>query len=152
MPRWQGSENRKPKDSVKSLQELVVSSKEERAIQGCELCHGWSRVTDPKRLLWCHRNQEEKNFTPTHAPCMAGMTREKLLAEIEKCMLVCKRCFHRYRQHVNISRPLMSLTDRATDLSIFLGPELTDALVEQAPEALKLGDSLFVRARQPATH
>lgn len=147
MARWQGSENRKPADSCAALKRLVKEEKERRAPEGCSFCAPDGKVTDPKRMVWCHRNQGEKDFTPSHGPRMAGMTRERLVKEMDKCMLVCKSCFGRYLQNAVVPRPAISLMQRAVDLSIWLGPELTAALCERMPESLLLGGTLYIPAR-----
>ena len=62
--------------------------------------------TDPIVLEFHHRNPDEKLFTIGRATGTESVP--KLLAEIEKCDVVCANC-HRRREHVGRSSMVESL-------------------------------------------
>ena len=60
--------------------------------RGCESCGVFDA---PICMDFHHRNQEEKE-TVLSGREMYGLTKQKLEDEINKCMVLCKSCHHKY--------------------------------------------------------
>ena len=59
---------------------------------GCQSCGIYDH---PSCLDFHHKNEDEKE-TVLSGFTMYGLTEEKLQKEIEKCIILCKSCHHKY--------------------------------------------------------
>ena len=62
--------------------------------RGCESCGVFDA---PCCMDFHHRNEEEKE-SPLSGREMQNLTEAKLKEEIDKCMVLCKSCHHKYHQ------------------------------------------------------